>query len=119
MGFITAASVVRFSLKRGKYEGGTMNQKTAPAPLKVFVCFIVLIIGASPVPAFDVVTIVGEVNDANQIISDGDIYEVDDTMKGDDLGKNYIGQKVKVTGKMRIEGDMRILDVTKIEVVKD
>ena len=96
-----------------------MNRKTAPAPLIAFVFFIVLIIGSLPVPAFDVVTIVGEVKDANQIISDGEIYEVDDTPKGDDLVKSYIGQKVKVTGKMRIEGDMRILNVTKIEVVKD
>ena len=96
-----------------------MNGKTAPVPLRAFIFFVVLIVGSFSVLAFDVVTIIGEVNDANQIISEGDIYEVDETLKGDDLVKNYIGQKVKVTGKMRIEGDMRILDVTKIEVVKD
>ena len=96
-----------------------MNRKTAPTLLIAFVFFIVLIIGAFPVPAFDVITIVGEVNDASQIISDGEIYEVDDTPQGDDLVKNYMRQKVKVTGKMRIEGDMRILDVTKIDVIKD
>lgn len=50
--------------------------------------FIVLIIGSFPVSAFDVVTIVGEVNDANPITSDGEIYEVDDTQKGDDLVKS-------------------------------
>jgi hypothetical protein len=115
---MAAASVVRFSLKRSKYEGGTMNRKTAPAPLLALVFFIVLFVGSFPVSAFDVVTIVGEVNDANQIISEGDIYEVDDTPPGDDLVKNYIGQKVKVTGKMRIEGDMRILDITALEVVE-
>ena len=96
-----------------------MNRKTAPTLLIAFVFFIVLISGAFPVPAFDVITIVGEVNDASQIMSDGEIYEVDDTPQGDDLVKNYMRQKVKVTGKMRIEGDMRILDVTKIKVVKD
>ncbi len=96
-----------------------MNRKTAPVLLIAFVFFFVLIVGAFPVPAFDVVTIVGEINDANQIISDGDIYEVDDTPQGDDMVKNYMGRKVKVTGKMRIEGDMRILEVTKIELVKD
>jgi hypothetical protein len=72
-----------------------------------------------PVSAFDNVTIVGEVNDSNQIIVDGETYEVDDTPEGNDLMKNYIGQKVKVTGKLRIEGDMRVLDVTKFEVVKE
>ena len=44
---------------------------------------------------------------------------MDDTPQGDDLVKNHIGQTVKVTGKLRIEGDMRILDVTKFEVVKE
>ena len=96
-----------------------MNQKTAPAPLIALVFFFMLIIGASPVSAFDVVTIVGEVNDANQIISDGEIYEVDDTPQGDDLVKNHISKKVKVTAKMRIEGDMRLLDVTAFEVVEE
>jgi hypothetical protein len=96
-----------------------MNRKTATAQLIAFVFFVVPIIGSFPVSAFDVVTIVGEVNDSNQIIVDGEIYEVDDTPQGDDLVKNYIGQKVKVTGKLRIEGDMRILDVTKFEVEKE
>ena len=96
-----------------------MNRKTETALLIAFVFFTVLNIGSFPVLAFDVITIVGEVNDANQIISDGDIYEVDDTPKGDDLVKNYMGQKVKVTGKLRIEGDMRIIDVTTFEVAKE
>ena len=95
-----------------------MNRKTTPTLLIAFVFFIVLIIGAFAVAAFDVITIVGEVNDTNQIISDGEIYEVDDTPQGDDLVKNYMGQKVKVTGKMRIEGDMRILEITALEVVE-
>ena len=73
---------------RLQYEGGTTNRKTAPAPLLALVFFIVLFVGSFPVSAFDVVTIVGEVNDANQIISDGEIYEVDDTPKGDDLVKS-------------------------------
>ena len=96
-----------------------MNRKIKATFLMAFVFFMVLFIGSYPVPSFDVVTIVGEVNDSNQIYADGEIYEVDDTKQGDDLVKNHIGQKVKVTGKLRIEGDMRILDVTKFEVVKE
>jgi hypothetical protein len=80
---------------------------------------MVLIIGSFPSLAFDVITIVGKVNDSNQIVVDGDIYEVDDTPQGDDLVKNYINQKVKVTGKLRIEGDMRIMGVTAFEVVEE
>ena len=87
------------------------------SPLVAFVFFMVLFNCSFPVTAFDVITIVGEVNDTNQIVVDGDIYEVDDTPEGDDLVKNYIGRKVKVTGKLRIEGDMRIMDVTAFEVV--
>ena len=75
-----------------------MNRKTAPTLFIGFVFFIVLIISSFPVSAFDVVTVVGEVNDANQIMSDGEIYEVDDTPQGDDLVKNYIGKRVKVPG---------------------
>ena len=95
-----------------------MNRKIATAQLIAFVFFIGPTIGSSPVSAFDVVTIVGEVNDSNQIVVDGEIYEVDDTPQGDALVKNHIGQKVKVTGKLRIEGDMRVLEVTEFEVVK-
>jgi hypothetical protein len=95
-----------------------MSRKIETALLVVFVFFTVPIIGAFSVSAFDMVTIVGEVNDSNQIMAEGEIYEVDDTPQGDDLVQNYIGQKVMVTGKLRIEGDMRILDVTKFDVVK-
>ena len=96
-----------------------MNRKTATAPLTIVIFIMALIIGSFPVAAFDLVTIVGEVTDTNQILAEGEIYEVDDTPQGDDLVKNYIGRKVKVTGKLRIEGDMRVLDVTKFEVNKE
>lgn len=96
-----------------------MKPKIEMAPLFIYVLFIVLIIGPSRSPAFDVVTIVGEVNYSNQIVVDDQIYEVDDTQQGNYLMKHYIGQKVKVTAKLRIEGDMRILDVMKFEVFKD
>ena len=95
-----------------------MKRKIETASFVAIVFFMASIIGAFSVMAFDIVTIVGEVNSSNQIIAEDEIYEVDDTPQGDDLVKNYVGQKVKVTGKLRIEGDMRVLDVTKFEVVK-
>jgi hypothetical protein len=36
---------------------------------------------------------------------------VDDTWIGNKLVTNYIGQTVKVAGKLKIEGDMRIISV--------
>lgn len=93
------------------------RKKNTPSLIAV-VGFVVMTVGLFPAQAFDVVTIVGEVNHTNQIAVDDEIYEVDDTPQGDDLVKNYIGQKVKITAKLRIEGDMRIIDVIKFEVVK-
>ena len=95
-----------------------MNRKNVTAWLTALLFFSVPIMGSFPASAFDVVTIVGVVNGSGQIIADEEIYEVDDTPQGNDLVNNFIDRKVKVTGKLRIEGDMRILDVTKFEVVK-
>ena len=95
-----------------------MYRKMNTTSLMAVVCFMALIVGSFPVRAFDVVTIVGKVNHTNQIAVGDEIYEVDDTPQGNDLVEHYIGQRVKVTGKLRIEGDMRIIDVTKFEVVK-
>ena len=76
-----------------------MDRKIKTAPLTTLVIFVVLFNCSYPVPAFDVVTIIGEVNDSNQIMVDGEIYEVDDSTQGDDLVKNYIGRKVKSPGR--------------------
>jgi len=96
-----------------------MNRKIEFAAYKALLVFTALIIGAFPILASDVITIVGEVNDANQIVADGEIYEVDDTPKGDELVKNYISQRVKVTGKLRTEDDLKIINVTAFEVVEE
>ncbi|MGD8262955.1 MAG: hypothetical protein PVJ22_11400 [Desulfobacterales bacterium] len=96
-----------------------MNRKIEIAAYIVILVFTALMIGSFPILASDVITIVGEVNDANQIVADGEIYEVDDTPQGDDLVKNYISQRVKVTGKLRTEDDMRIIVVTAFEVVEE
>jgi len=75
------------------------------------------IINPSPLPAAEV-TIVGEVNHTNQIVVDDIIFEVDDTPEGDNLLTNFIGKKVKVTGLLIIDGDMRIIAVKSFEVVE-
>ena len=96
-----------------------MNRKIETATIITIFASIALVVGSFPILASNIVTIIGEVNDTNQIISNGEIYEVDDTPQGDDLVQNYISHKVKVTGKLRIEGDMRIMAVTSFEVVQD
>ena len=86
--------------------------------VSVLVCVTVFNINLSPPLATDIVTIIGEVNETNQIVVDGAIYEVDHTPVGDDLVKNYIHQKVEVSGKLSIEGDMRIIAVKSFKVIK-
>jgi hypothetical protein len=96
-----------------------MKRKIEVMVSTVLFLFMVLITGSSPILASDVVTIVGEVNDSNQIIADEMVFEVDDTPQGDNLVKNYIGKTVKVTGKLNVEGDMRIIAVKDFEVVEE
>jgi len=63
------------------------------------------------------VTLVGEVNDNQQIVADNEIYDVDDNAVGDDLVLNYIAQKVKVVGQLRKSEESKIITVESFEVV--
>ncbi len=65
------------------------------------------------------VTIIGEVNDTHQIVADKQIYEVDENPLGDDLVYNYISERVKVTGFISEKDDMKIITVTRFEVVPE
>ena len=65
------------------------------------------------------ITIVGEVNDTHQIVADGQVYEVANTPKGDDLVFNYIAVRVRVTGKVEEKEDMKIITVKTFEAVPE
>jgi hypothetical protein len=65
------------------------------------------------------ITIVGEVNDTQQIVADGKIYDVAETEKGDDLVTNYIAEKVEVTGTVEEKGEMNIITVKSFKVVSE
>jgi len=95
-----------------------MKRNFAAIVIMAFFLLLGIVIIPSPLSASDV-TIVGEVNDSNQIVADEVIFEVDDTPEGKNLVTNYIGKTVKVTGKLNIEGDMRIIAVKKFEVVEE
>jgi len=65
----------------------------------------------------DKVTLVGEVNDNQEIVTEDQIYTVGDSAVGDDLVRNYISQRVKVVGRI-VEGDEgKIIIVEFFEVV--
>jgi len=57
------------------------------------------------------VTIVGEVNDQYQIVTkDGTIYEIADTEMGEEVLK-FIGMVVEITGDIKEEDGVKVLDV--------
>jgi hypothetical protein len=57
------------------------------------------------------VTIVGEINDQYQIVTkDGTIYEIADTELGEEVLK-FIGMVVEVTGDVKEEDGVKVLDV--------
>jgi len=75
--------------------------------------------------AANMVTLVGEVNDNQQIVADNEIYEVEHSAVGDDLVLNYVAQKVKVVGQLKVvtpsdaSDEYKLIKVESFEVVKE
>ena len=67
----------------------------------------------------DKVTVVGEVNDNQEIVAEGLIYTVGDSAAGDDLVLNYISQRVKVVGRIAEGEEGKIIIVESFEVVEE
>jgi hypothetical protein len=67
----------------------------------------------------DKVTLVGEVNDNQEIVADGQIYTVGDSATGDDLVLNYISQRVKVVGRVVEKEEGKEIIVEFFEVVEE
>ena len=66
------------------------------------------------------VTIVGEVNDDYQIVGEGgQIYEVTADEIGNEVVFNLISQKVKVTGTVKEEGEVKIITILFYEVLAE
>jgi hypothetical protein len=82
-------------------------------------CFSAAFLAFSYIAFAGDITIVGEVNDTQQIVAEGKIYEVADTEKGDDLVMNYIAEKVEVTGTVEEKAEMRIITVKSFRVVPE
>ena len=79
---------------------------------------VVLWIFAVPALA-DKVTLVGEVNDNQEIVAEDQIYTVGDSAVGDDLVRNYISQRVKVVGRIAEGEEGKIIIVDSFEVVEE
>jgi hypothetical protein len=84
-----------------------------------FLCISVTFLVFSYMAFAGDITIVGEVNDTQQIVAEGQIYEVGNTPAGDDLVFNYIAVKVKVTGTVEEKEDMKIINVKSFDVVPE
>jgi len=92
--------------------------------LSVFLILTTVCLIAAPVAA-NTVTLVGEVNDNQQIVADNEIYEVEHNAIGDDLVLNYVAQKVRVVGQLKNVGqsdqtdEYKIITVESFEVVEE
>ena len=90
----------------------------------VFLILTTVCLIAAPVAA-NTVTLVGEVNDNQQIVADNEIYEVEHNAIGDDLVLNYVAQKVRVVGQLKNVGqsdqtdEYKIITVESFEVVEE
>lgn len=72
---------------------------------------------AAPVLAGQM-TITGEVNDANQIVtSSGDVYEVLESEKGAELAAN-IGKTVEVQGMVEESDGLKTIDVASFKIIE-
>lgn len=65
------------------------------------------------------ITLVGEVNDNQQLYANGQLYEVAETAEGNDLVLNYISEKVEVVGTVEEKEDMKIITVRTFRVVPE
>ena len=65
-------------------------------------------------------TIVGTVSDGYQIVDeDGQPYEVENTVKGNELVLHHVGHKVEVTGTVKDEIDYKLIIVDSFRVLEE
>lgn len=88
--------------------------------LMAWVAWVMLIAAPLVAMAAETVTIEGEVNDSYQIVDGtGQVFEIADTVKGNDLVENHIGEKARVTGTLEQDQDVKIITVTDFKVTAE
>ena len=65
------------------------------------------------------VTLVGEINDTQQLVADNQIYEIGPGEIGDYLVTKMISQKVKVYGDLVEANELKIIIVKGYEVIEE
>ena len=95
-----------------------MREKVKKLIMNFGMISIVLWIFTFPALA-DKATLVGEVNDNQEIVTEGLIYTVGDSAVGDELVRNYISQRVKVVGRIVEGGEGKVIIVEFFEVVEE
>jgi hypothetical protein len=85
----------------------------------VMLCSILLVISAPVMSESKQVTIIGEINDAYQIVArDGNIYEIGDTEIGNEL-LTFIGSVAEVTGTVEEEDDVKVIYVAAYKILEE
>jgi hypothetical protein len=110
-----------FQTTPSKTEDAEMKAATRKVlGLALAMMVVVSLCGPAAVLSGEPVTLTGEVNDSYQVVSDDDqTYEVADTEKGNELVLNHIGERIKVSGSVEEEDDVKILTVTSFELLKE
>jgi cell division protein FtsL len=88
----------------------------------MMVLITLVLISAVPLAAMasEPVTIQVEVNDSYQIVdSNGQVYEIAETEKGNDLVENHIGEKAKVVGTVQQDQNVKIITITAFEILAE
>ena len=85
----------------------------------LFCVLFVLFVSGVPALAEEQVTILGTVNALYQIVTeDQQVYDVAASEKGDEVAE-MVGQKVKVTGTVEEQDDIKVIMVSAYEVIEE
>lgn len=86
--------------------------------VRLAMVMVVFLCMAAPALAAEM-TLIGEVNDNYQLVSDGQVYEIADTAKGNEMAENFISTKVKVTGLVEEQNEIKTITVVNFEVMPE
>jgi hypothetical protein len=101
------------------YEKGDVEMTPMKKSIWALVALLLLLMPLM-IPAWAAeVTITGEVNDSYQIVADGQIYEIADTVKGNELAENHVNTRVKVTGTVEEQDDMKVITVKNYQILAE
>ena len=90
-------------------------KKLSVALLVILTAICLLVSPAAAV----MITLVGEINDNEQLVAGGEAYEVDNNAAGDDLVLNHAGKKVKVTGQLKEIREHKVIKVVSFEIMEE